>query len=189
MRDLSVRRARGCMVGHVRGCMARWQGQPVTERPAGHLPGERQSNKAGQPCPVLSAHGGGVALAAERGYVAKGHCAWGNMPLLKRVVGLPGDRIDIDASGVRVNGRRLPLGLPLQHDASGRPLPDLTGHGLVLSEHELWVMSVTEPQSFDSRYFGPIAVVWVEEAVDPLWTWGRWHAAVLTSLAQKSSSI
>jgi type IV secretory pathway protease TraF len=40
-----------------------------------------------------------------------------------------------------------------------------------LSDGELFLLSTTNPASFDSRYFGPIAASAVIGAAHPLWTW------------------
>ena len=37
---------------------------------------------------------------------------------------------------------------------------------------ELFLLSATNPASFDSRYFGPVAVSAVIGSAQPLWTWG-----------------
>lgn len=79
-------------------------------------------------------------LARERGYLQAGSCKSGLRPLLKRLVGLPGDHIDAASLAVRAV------------DSQGRPMPSAlrsgvipTGMALVLADHE---------GSFDSRYFG-----------------------------------
>jgi hypothetical protein len=42
-----------------------------------------------------------------------------------------------------------------------------------LHDGELFLLSATNPASFDSRYFGPIAVSAVIGSAQPLWTWGH----------------
>ena len=82
-------------------------------------------------------------LALERGYLEPGSCPSGLRPLLKRLVGLPGDVVD-------------PAMFPIRSlDSRGRPMtPALipwtpgvipSGMALVVADH---------PGSFDSRYFG-----------------------------------
>ena len=81
-----------------------------------------------------------AALALERGYLEAGSCPSGLRPLLKRLVGLPGDAVT-------------PSSYPIcSEDSHGRFMsPALTpgvvppGMALVLADH---------PGSFDSRYFG-----------------------------------
>ncbi|MBI3531959.1 MAG: S26 family signal peptidase, partial [Burkholderiales bacterium] len=40
-----------------------------------------------------------------------------------------------------------------------------------LHDGELFLLSATNPASFDSRYFGPIAASAVIGSAQPLWTW------------------
>ena len=90
-------------------------------------------------------------LALERGYLEPGSCPSGLRPLLKRLVGLPGDTVT-------------PSSYPIcLADSQGRSMsPALTpgvvppGMALVLADH---------PGSFDSRYFGFVPLEklqWVE---------------------------
>lgn len=79
-------------------------------------------------------------LAGERGYLQAGSCDNRLRPLLKRLVGMPGDFIDADSLTVHAV------------DSQGRPMPSAlrsgvipSGMALVLADHE---------GSFDSRYFG-----------------------------------
>ena len=75
-------------------------------------------------------------------------------PYLKRVAGLPGDRIDVDGDGlISVNGQIVPDSAPLSVDRGGNalrafPLP------LQLASNEVWLLS-DSPRGFDSRYLGP----------------------------------
>ena len=60
------------------------------------------------------------ALAKERGYLGAGFSPAGCSALIKRLAGVAGDRVTIDASGVEVNGIRLANSVPLQL-RRGRP--------------------------------------------------------------------
>jgi len=100
----------------------------------------------------LCAPGAWAALARERGYLGEGLCPEGTKPLLKRLVGIPGDVVAMEPEGVLVNDVARPRSAPHGHDRSGRPLPAPqsggtipSGFGLALSEH---------PDGFDARYFG-----------------------------------
>lgn len=120
-------------------------------------------------CPPME---GAFAEAASRHYFRHGGCPSGFHPLLKRVAGVTGDIAAVTDDGVRVNGQLLPWSKPLVRDIGQRPLPRLAGKQFLLRPDQLWVMSDTQPHSFDSRYFGPIERSWVRVVVRPVLTWG-----------------
>jgi conjugative transfer signal peptidase TraF len=64
-----------------------------------------------------------ASLAVERGYRDEGTCPDGAMPLLKPVVAEAGDKVDVSAQGIAVNGSLLRNSAPLRMDTKGRPLP------------------------------------------------------------------
>jgi conjugative transfer signal peptidase TraF len=99
-----------------------------------------------------------VQLARDRGYLGRGSCPGGHEPLLKRVYGVPGDRVRLDAAGVTVNGIRLRGTSPLVSDGAGRRLASARFRTWVLAADEVWVGSRAAPSSFDSRYFGPVSL-------------------------------
>lgn len=120
-------------------------------------------------CPMLERPV--FALANERGYLRPGSCPGGVRPLLKRVMAAAGDTVAIDARGVHVNGRLLPHSRPLRADGAGRPMPVLALGERRLGHDELLLMSDVNGNSFDARYFGPIARWQVDDVVRPVWTW------------------
>jgi len=88
-----------------------------------------------------------AALAAQRGYLPS------HIPLLKRVGAVAPQHVCIVGSEVRIDG--VPVAAVLRTDHMGRPLPAWL-HCRVLADGELFLLSTTNPASFDSRYFGPI---------------------------------
>jgi signal peptidase I len=70
---------------------------------------------------------------------------------IKRVIGLPGDRLRIDHGRVYVNDRRLPEPyVPLRFE-DDRSVAEMT-----LPPHEYWMMGDHRSISSDSRDFGPV---------------------------------
>lgn len=102
-----------------------------------------------------------AAFMAERGYVARG------VPLLKRVLGLPGQRVCRWRSTITVNG--IEMGEALERDSLGRDLP--VGQGCrVIGDDQLFLMNWEVRDSLDGRYFGPIPADSVIGRAVPLWT-------------------
>ena len=83
----------------------------------------------------------------------------GTTPFIKRVIGLPGDRLEIDGGRVVVNG--VTLDEPyLYAGADGQPEPTLTSRQQqwVVPRGELFVMGDHRQESIDSRRFGTIEI-------------------------------
>ena len=97
----------------------------------------------------------------ERGYVGRG------VPLLKRVLGLPGQRVCRLRSAITVDG--IEMGEALDRDRIGRDLPVWQGCRTI-GDGELFLMNWEVRDSLDGRYFGPIPANSVIGRVVPLWT-------------------
>jgi len=96
-------------------------------------------------------------LARTRDYLPLGLCPGGVQPVLKYVAAMEGDVVEVSATGMRVNGRLLPRTAPQARDSRERPLRAWPFGRYVVSHGEAWLI-VPLPRSFDSRYFGPVAV-------------------------------
>lgn len=84
------------------------------------------------------------SLAARRRYLPA------NVPLVKRVAAVAGDRVCAADSQIAINGRRVAARQPT--DRAGRPMPQWSGcQKLRAGEYFLLMNS---PLSFDGRYFG-----------------------------------
>jgi conjugative transfer signal peptidase TraF len=88
-------------------------------------------------------------------------------PMLKAVAAGPGDRVCAATGRLVINGQdRAPI---VAKDREGRALPRWNGCRR-LGPDELFVFSARVPNSFDSRYFGPVAkdaVVGVFQLITP----------------------
>lgn len=92
------------------------------------------------------------AAAFERGYIRRGLCPGRFSPLIKTVVAIEGQRVDIGAS-VAIDGRLLAHSQLHAADAKGRALAPFAG-GIVPPAH--FFLHSDFAGSYDSRYFGPI---------------------------------
>jgi conjugative transfer signal peptidase TraF len=101
-----------------------------------------------------------AALAAQRGYLPT------RVPLLKRVGAVSPQEVCVAGGIVRIDG--VPAATVLPADRLGRPLPSWQ-QCRRLESGELFLLSVTNPASFDSRYFGPIAASTVIGVAHPVW--------------------
>ncbi len=88
--------------------------------------------------------------------------------VLKPVVAGPGDYVDTSGEWLVINGRRVaPV---MTHDGVGAPLP-VWRDNRRLGPGEFFVFSGRIPNSFDSRYYGPIQREQIESVRRPLVTW------------------
>ncbi len=101
-----------------------------------------------------------AALAAQRGYLPS------HIPLLKRVGAVAPQHVCIVEGIVLIDG--VPAAAALPADRRGRPLPSWPDCRR-LHPGELFLLSTTNPASFDSRYFGPIATSTVIGTAQPIY--------------------
>ena len=91
-------------------------------------------------------------------FMVRGACPNGGAPFLKTVVGVPGDVVDVSASGVSVNGHLLPQSKVIVRPKAwpGLALPaDFGSHRLTSGQY--WTYGAGDPRvSFDSRNWGVV---------------------------------
>jgi conjugative transfer signal peptidase TraF len=103
-----------------------------------------------------------AALAAQRGYLPE------RIPLLKRIGAMEPQQVCIEKHIVRSDG----MAVAGVHATDGRGRRLLAWQQCRrLHDGELFLLSASNPASFDSRYFGPVAVSAVIGSAQPLWTW------------------
>jgi len=119
------------------------------------VPGEIELGSIVGFCPDLT--NPVIQAGRERGYLSPGllTCEGGIAPLLKYILALPGDRVEVSQENLRVNGHAIENSARLAVDGAGRPMPSFPASGEVPPGHA-WVFSNYTPGSFDSRYFGSI---------------------------------
>jgi conjugative transfer signal peptidase TraF len=134
-----------------------------TLHPVGHL--EMADLVAVAPPEALA------TFLAKRGYLPRG------VPILKRVLGLPGQQVCRIARTITVDG--IEMGTALEHDSAGRDLPAWHGCRTVAAD-EIFLMNWQSADSFDGRYFGPLPAemiigralrLWTDEGGDGRYQW------------------
>lgn len=121
--------------------------------PADHL--EVTDLVAVMPPPPLA------AFLIARGYLGEG------TPLLKRVMGLPGQEVCRLGEAITVDG--VPLGEALPRDRLGRDLPVWQGCRRIAPDH-LFLINPDVGDSLDGRYFGLIPATTIIGRAMPLLT-------------------
>ncbi|WP_426689964.1 S26 family signal peptidase [Rhodanobacter ginsengiterrae] len=101
-----------------------------------------------------------AALAARRGYLPL------RIPLLKPIAAVAPQQVCINEGIVRIDG--VPVASVLRTDGRGRPLRAWLSCRR-LRPGELFLLSTTNPASFDSRYFGPVRADTVLGVAHPVW--------------------
>lgn len=105
-----------------------------------------------------------AALAAQRGYLPA------RVPLLKRVGAVAPQHVCVFDALVWIDG--VPVAAVRPADRQGRPLSSWP-QCRRLRPGELFLLSATNPASFDSRYFGPVSASAVIGAAHPIWLEAR----------------
>ncbi|MBY4818648.1 S26 family signal peptidase [Burkholderia contaminans] len=105
-----------------------------------------------------------AALAAQRGYLPA------RVPLLKRVGAVAPQHVCVFDALVWIDG--VPVAAVRAADRLGRALPSWL-QCRQLRPGELFLLSSTNPASFDSRYFGPVSAAAVIGVAHPVWLEAR----------------
>ena len=104
------------------------------------------------------------SLAAQRGYLPA------DVPLLKTVAAMTPQRVCVVDSQVLIDG--VVVARRLRWDRQGRALPTWQACRRLVG-NELFLLSSSNPASFDSRYFGPVSADAVIGRAQPLWLESR----------------
>lgn len=102
-------------------------------------------------CPPETAE---MVKARARGYLRSGSCPGGVAPLIKTVIAVAGQHVEIGVS-VSVDGREVSSSSLALRDGKGGPLTPFPS-GIVPPGHVF--LHSAFPGSYDSRYFGPVPI-------------------------------
>ncbi|ABC93022.1 conjugal transfer protein F (plasmid) [Rhizobium etli CFN 42] len=105
--------------------------------------------------------------ARERGYLRSGTCQGGIAPLIKTVIAIAGQHIEIGA-GVTIDGRPIAFSELAERDGKGRPMKPFPGG--VVPDESVFLLSPFR-SSYDSRYFGPLPASGILGLAKPVLTY------------------
>jgi conjugative transfer signal peptidase TraF len=142
----------------------------TTSAPLGLYSTHRISNVVRDDLVALCLPGTVAALGHARGYLSGGVCPNGTSPVLKQVVAVAGDEVELQREFLAVNGRAVDHSRRLSADSIGRPLEPLPFGRRVVRDGEVWVLGVRRERSWDSRYFGPVPIASIVAKARPLLT-------------------
>lgn len=100
----------------------------------------------------------------ERGYLR-------HVELAKCVAALPGDTVEVTPDGLWINGSLLQHTRPQFTDSKDRPVDSFPFRTYDTLPGSLWLYSNFIPNSWDSRYFGPVPLDTVRGRLVPVLTW------------------
>jgi conjugative transfer signal peptidase TraF len=120
---------------------------------------------------VFCPSGFASSFSIERGYRLDGNCPDRHAPLLKPIVAQAGDTVNVQPTGISVNGTRLAKSQQYTIDSLHRPLPRYPAGTYIVQSGAVWVISSYSSTSFDSRYYGPINLSEVVHYVKPYVTY------------------
>lgn len=92
---------------------------------------------------------------------------WQHAPLMKKLVGTPGDKITVTDQGVLINDHKI------KNSKIKFKVFELLihpGYNHTLRPDEYWVMSNYNPNSLDSRYVGPVSGSQIKQCAKPILT-------------------
>ena len=111
-------------------------------------------------------------LGLRRGYLKTGFCAGGSDALIKQVIAIPGDHLEVSDEAIRVfhQGFSWFYGAPTRiFDHQHLPVHRFIVSGTVIARG-YWVYGAGNPvYSWDSRYYGEISRANIQHRLVPLW--------------------
>jgi conjugative transfer signal peptidase TraF len=100
-------------------------------------------------------------------FLADGHYLPRGIPLLKRVLALPGQTVCRDHLAITID--KIELGAAREHDSRGHALPVWQGCRKI-ADGEVFLMNWQSADSLDGRYFGVLPTSAIIGRAEPLWT-------------------
>ena len=100
-------------------------------------------------------------------FLADGDYLPRNVPMLKRVLALPGQTVCREHLTITVDA--IAMGIARERDGRGRPLPVWQGCRVIASG-QVFLMNWQSADSLDGRYFGMLPTSAIMGRAEPVWT-------------------
>lgn len=104
--------------------------------------------------------------AMDQEIVGEGRCKSGSIPLLKEVVGVEGDKVEIFGDEVFLNGK---FAAKRHFNMANQLMSEWKSQEI--SKDEVWVLGTERPESFDSRYLGALKLEGFLGIARPILVW------------------
>ena len=108
-------------------------------------------------------------LGLRRHYLLSGFSCEGSIPLIKKVIAVPGDDVVLGEDSIIVNGVKYSY-KTYSYDTQGRALQALK-RGKYRSTSGYWLIGTHDEHSWDSRYWGPVARTQIISVLTALILW------------------
>jgi len=106
--------------------------------------------------------------ARKRGYILSGSCPDNFDKMILKVAAKFKNSLTINDQGVFINDIPYPHSKPLAQDRNGRLMPVLNLNHYELKKNEVLLMSDSEDEPFDGRYFSFIDVEQIDSVISPI---------------------
>jgi conjugative transfer signal peptidase TraF len=111
-------------------------------------------------------------VGRQRRYLPLGDCPEGVSPIVKEIVAIAGDVIELQEDFLAVNGVVLDRTPLRSFDSLGRPLDHVQPGRRLVADGEVWVLGIEGSRSWDSRYFGSVPAGAIVASAKPVLTLG-----------------
>lgn len=109
-----------------------------------------------------------MRVAVSRHYLPSGSCPGNLGTVMKQVVAVAGDVVEIRPDGLLINEVWFSHTHLATEDSEGRPLSSWGIGKHFLTGDDVFLASNFTPKSFDSRYFGPVPVSSIRARMKPV---------------------
>jgi conjugative transfer signal peptidase TraF len=107
-------------------------------------------------------------LGRERRYLSGGECPGDVELLVKTIVAIPGDVVEVSDRGMAVNDVTVPNSKPMATDDLNRSMQWFPAGVYRVGPMQVWVVGASDPRSYDSRYYGPISIATIRGQAIPV---------------------